>query len=218
MKITTTPAQIAANQANALHSTGPQSDEGKAASSRNNLRHGLAGAFSVLDWEDEDAFARLHTRLLCEHAPEGTTELILVDNMIRHQWLLQRAFRLQEDCFHSVTGECHDPNRLALYIRYQTTNERAFFKCLHELQRLQTARRKLAESQDLEKIGFESQKRKAEGQEIRLELLKLKLATAKTAAAGRLEPSNTQQDLVQTAPSLAANANSIACGQSGPSL
>ena len=37
-----TEAQIAANQANAQHSTGPQSAAGKAASSQNRRLHGLA--------------------------------------------------------------------------------------------------------------------------------------------------------------------------------
>ena len=36
-----TPAQIAANQANAQFSTGPKSEAGRAAAARNNFRHGL---------------------------------------------------------------------------------------------------------------------------------------------------------------------------------
>ena len=40
----------------------------------------------------------------------------------------------------------------ALYLRYQTTHERAFYKALTELQKLRAERKK-------EQIGFESQKR-----------------------------------------------------------
>ncbi len=36
-----TPAEIAAHRPNALHSTGPRTAAGKAAASRNALRHGL---------------------------------------------------------------------------------------------------------------------------------------------------------------------------------
>ncbi len=176
LKTTSTAAQVAANTENAVHSTGPRSDEGKAASSRNNFRHGLAGVFAVLDWEDEDAFSRLQTRLICEHSPESDTEIILVDNMARHQWLLQRAFRLQENCFDARTGDCTQPDRLALFLRYQTTNERAFYKCLSELKRLQNDRRNAQKQLPIEQIGFESQKRKSEMHEIRVELLRLKLA------------------------------------------
>src|SRR5215213_4637448 len=39
-----TPAQIIANRGNATLSTGPKTNEGKQASSRNATRHGLAGS------------------------------------------------------------------------------------------------------------------------------------------------------------------------------
>src|SRR6202021_3490617 len=51
--------QLEANRRNALHSTGPKTAEGKAQSSRNNLRHGLTGQISLLPTEDRaghDAF------------------------------------------------------------------------------------------------------------------------------------------------------------------
>jgi len=41
----TTEAQIRANQANAQHSTGPKTEEGKTISARNNLRVGLTGGY-----------------------------------------------------------------------------------------------------------------------------------------------------------------------------
>ncbi len=43
----TTAAQVAANQRNALLSTGPRTDAGKAAASRNAVKHGLLAAGSV---------------------------------------------------------------------------------------------------------------------------------------------------------------------------
>jgi hypothetical protein len=45
--MTTSAAKIAANRLNATRSTGPQSVAGKARSSRNALRHGLAGALPL---------------------------------------------------------------------------------------------------------------------------------------------------------------------------
>lgn len=50
--------QIAANQENAKHSTGPASDDGKARSRRNALKHGLAGAGVVLPDEEAEALAQ----------------------------------------------------------------------------------------------------------------------------------------------------------------
>ncbi|MGI9069968.1 MAG: hypothetical protein ACR2JB_01230 [Bryobacteraceae bacterium] len=59
----TTSAQVAANQANAQHSTGPKTPEGKAISCRNSFQHGLTGAFTVLPWEKQDEFDMLLANL-----------------------------------------------------------------------------------------------------------------------------------------------------------
>ncbi len=52
-----TPAQIAANQANAQKSTGPRTPPGKATSCRNSLKHGLSGRGIVLPEAEEQAVA-----------------------------------------------------------------------------------------------------------------------------------------------------------------
>jgi hypothetical protein len=44
----TTPSQTAANQADAQHSTGPKTQEGKTRSAENNLRHGLAAGRLII--------------------------------------------------------------------------------------------------------------------------------------------------------------------------
>ena len=54
-----TPAQVAANQQNAKLSTGPKTEDGKAISSKNNLRHGFTGAFMILPWEKQEEFDTL---------------------------------------------------------------------------------------------------------------------------------------------------------------
>ena len=133
-------AQIAANQANSQLSSGPRSDEGKAIAAQNNVRHGLTGAFAVLPNEDQSAFDRLAKDLRKEYEPRSTSEDILVDGLAQHHWLIQRALRLQNELF--ATSDPADPGvqkQLALYIRYQTTNERAFHRCLAELIKLRKA-------------------------------------------------------------------------------
>ena len=52
-----TPSQILANRANALKSTGPRTSEGKDASRRNALKHGLAAETLVLPEDEGDAVA-----------------------------------------------------------------------------------------------------------------------------------------------------------------
>jgi hypothetical protein len=149
----TTSAQLAANQANAQHSTGPKTPQGKAISARNNFRNGFSGAFTVLPWESQNEFDMLLGSLRDEHKPSGLTETILVDKMAQAIWLSKRALILQHVTFNHEVPTCDDQKQLALYLRYQTTNERTFHRCLNDLLRLRAEKRK-------QEIGFESQQHK----------------------------------------------------------
>jgi hypothetical protein len=145
-------AQLAAHRAHALLSTGPRTEAGKEALCFNNFRHGLAGAFHILDSEAEEDFDSLKLALEAEHRPQTPTEQVLVARMAQHEWLRQRASHLQNLCF-SAEGIVTDEKQFALYLRYQTTHERAFSKCLSDLLKLRAEKRKA-------EIGFESQKQK----------------------------------------------------------
>src|SRR5882757_2976969 len=116
-----TIAQILANQMNSQSSTGPVTEKGKQTASRNNFRHGLASNQLIVPGESLEEFEELHTQLLEEHQPTTITESILVKKMAEHYWLSQRAIRFQND---DNTTE----QQFALYLRYQTTNDRAFSK------------------------------------------------------------------------------------------
>ena len=148
-----TRAQISANQQNAQHSCGPKTEEGKAHSCLNNSRHGLSGDFRILPWEDREQFVALLQDLKEEHQPATTTETLLVEKMAQHQWLVQRALMLQELTFHREVPFCEQEKQLALYLRYQTTHDRAFNKSLDQLLKLRAEKRKA-------EIGFESQRLK----------------------------------------------------------
>ncbi len=149
-----TAAQISANQKNAEHSSGPRSETGKAASSRNHLVHGLSGAgFHVLEGEDQNAFTELFTKLTAEYQPAAGTEEILVEQMAQSAWLRLRAVRLQESCFEGGAVPEHRERSFVLYLRYYTTHDRAFHKALQEMLKLRAQTRKA-------EIGFVSQKRK----------------------------------------------------------
>jgi hypothetical protein len=149
-----TSAQIAANRANSQLSTGPKTEAGKAAAARNNVRHGLASAtaFQVLPTESQFEFDELLAGFRGEHRPATPTEETLVQAMAEHQWLRKRAVSLEAFCFDSITGQVTDAQRLSLYLRYQTTHERAFHKSLNDLLKLRAEKRKA-------EIGFESQRR-----------------------------------------------------------
>jgi hypothetical protein len=124
------PSQLAANRANAAHSTGPRTPTGKLASSRNSLKHGLASPQLIIPGENRADFDMLLADLLAEHQPACPTEELLVHQIAQSWWLTQRALRFQNECF---AAEDVDEKRLSLFLRYQTTHERAFHKALNTL-------------------------------------------------------------------------------------
>ena len=138
-----TEKQILANQLNAQLSTGPTSEAGVQASSQNNFRHGLAPrhheVFTFMKDEEPAKFGELVGKLLKEHAPQGETQKILVRRMAESEWLRARAVRLQTDCFTDYDNL--NEKRLALFIRYETTHERAFYRALKELQTIRKEKR-----------------------------------------------------------------------------
>ena len=162
-----TEKQTSANQENAKHSTGPTSQAGFDAIANNNFRHGLAGGdshhtFTFLEGEDPEKFKELYARLAKDHSPQGETELILVHRMTESEWLRARALRLQAGSL-DVGLE----KRFALFLRYETTHERAFYRALNELQNIRK------QSHNTE-IGFESQKLKQAAETRAAEALNVK--------------------------------------------
>ncbi|HEX3685228.1 MAG TPA: hypothetical protein VHU83_22015 [Bryobacteraceae bacterium] len=150
----TTEAQITANQANSQHSTGPKSESGKAASCKNNFKYGLTGSFfTVLEFEEQDEYDHVLCGLRFEHQPATMTESILVEKMAQSYWLRKRALYLQDQCATDEELTLEEQGRqLALFIRYQTTHDRAFHRALNDLLKLRAEKRK-------QEIGFESQRR-----------------------------------------------------------
>lgn len=145
--------RVLANRANARLSTGPTSGPGKAVVSQNNFRHGLRGAFKVLPSESQPGFDALLESWIAEHNPSNPVEAALIEKMAQHFWLAQRAVLLQESCFDPEGGVPeHQRLQLALFLRYQTTHDRAFHKCSDELRKLRNEKREAG-------LGFERQRR-----------------------------------------------------------
>jgi len=153
---TTSQAQIDANRANAQLSSGPKTEAGKAISSQNRRYHGLAGAFQVMPWEDEEAFLTLRNDLRTHYRPAGLVQQAYVDRLAQHMWLRQRCLDLQPYCFDledDDTPFIEDSKQFALLARYQKENERGMDKCVSVLEKFKAARQK-------EMNGFESEIRK----------------------------------------------------------
>ncbi|HXK00749.1 MAG TPA: hypothetical protein VMS37_00015 [Verrucomicrobiae bacterium] len=92
-----TDAQINANRANAQHSTGPRTPEGKAASSRNALKFGLYAQADILPGESQEEFDELIREYVERYHPDGLAEIRLVHDLVRAIWLEHRYVRIETE-------------------------------------------------------------------------------------------------------------------------
>jgi len=150
--------QIEANRANAQHSTGPRTAEGKARSSRNAYKYGLRECELFPD-EDAEEYAALAESLYEEYDPQTAMEEIVLANLISYAWRMQRvrrieALRYQENLARveeGFRGEEHAASRaffwqegkdFAMLQRYEAAMQRGFKNALAQLEALQKARTK----------------------------------------------------------------------------
>lgn len=85
-----TKKQIAANRANAAKSTGPKTETGKTASSKNATKHGILSQVAIADHEDGNLFASLTQTLMNEYQPQTSSEFILVERLALLFWRERR--------------------------------------------------------------------------------------------------------------------------------
>jgi hypothetical protein len=136
-------AQIAANQANAQHSTGPRTDEGKTRVSQNALRHGLTARHLVIREDEHEEFAAFQNSLAAELDPQGAMETIAFQELLHAAWNLHRFRRIEAEASRGTVADFNDPATTAVLdrlTRYQARAQRAWQKALHELRVLQTNR------------------------------------------------------------------------------
>ena len=84
------PAQIHANRLNAQRSTGPRSDDGKAASRFNALKFGAEARSLVLPSEDPAELALLAIEYHQQFNPIGPLEDYLVQTLVQADWMRRR--------------------------------------------------------------------------------------------------------------------------------
>ena len=125
--------KIETNRANAQLSTGPRTEEGKAASSQNARKHGLTAKHLAIKPEDREEFDEMLAGYQSEINPTGAIQQTLFDEIVTAAWNLRRIRVLQSEL---------DPldlqyERLA---RHHTRIERTFHRTLKELKALQTDR------------------------------------------------------------------------------
>jgi len=86
--------QLAANRANALKSTGPRTEAGKARSALNASHRVLAQSI-VLRCEDQDRFRAFVRKFHREFRPLTVTETSLVNTMASARWRLMRISHIE---------------------------------------------------------------------------------------------------------------------------
>jgi hypothetical protein len=172
-------AQILANQANSLKSTGPKTEKGKEASSQNSKKHGLSrtgannNTFYLLQEESNAKFDELWQQMFEQYDPQDLTEQILVRNMVHHEWLRGRAIFFQHLCFREPGWHMLVTQHFALYLRYGAMHERGFLKCLHELERLREQKKNAQIGFDSQKLKLAASHRAAEALNLRKEVVEL---------------------------------------------
>jgi hypothetical protein len=125
------------NKANAQHSTGPKTVEGKANSSHNPFKHGLYSKQLVIGNEEVAELDALKADLRAQHQPANDTEEILVNEMAEQFWRIRRARCLEASLLE--TGDIV-LTHLAAIQRMMTSAERGFHKSLTTLRQLQKDR------------------------------------------------------------------------------
>ena len=141
------PAQLNANRLNAQRSTGPRSEEGKATSRFNALKHGIEARSLVIPGEDPAELEALALDYHNQFQPTGPLESFLVNSLVRADWsrrrytrieggILQAAMARGESATDALTGK-----PAQLIARFLSAAERLYFRSLKELRRAQKDRR-----------------------------------------------------------------------------
>jgi hypothetical protein len=100
-----TQAQIKANRQNAKKSTGPKTAGGKAAVSKNAVKHGLF-TDALIRGENPADYVVFHDEMLADLAPVGAVETMLAERVISLWWRLRRAERMQNQALDDMIETC----------------------------------------------------------------------------------------------------------------
>ena len=161
------PAQLAANRANAQLSTGPRSEAGRLRSSQNAVKSALTGRTVLLPTDDRDEYARFLADFEEQLKPVGQLECELVQIIVDCHWRLRRIQELEHalyahghEQFESVFEDCPESERRSrILLQTHLTYEKQFrnlhiqearidrkrAKALAELDRLQAEREPVEE-------------------------------------------------------------------------
>ena len=150
----TTQKQIEANKENGRRG-GVKTEEGKAVSKYNAIKHGLLSKEVLLEGEDEKTLIEIGKKLRTELQPQTELELVLVDRITANVWRLKRVMQIEREMMahdqrdydgnikllgEALSYDFANHDTYGKLIRYEASIERGIYKALHELEGLQARR------------------------------------------------------------------------------
>jgi len=142
--MSTSAAHLAANAANAQHSTGPRTPEGKARSSQNARTHGLTCSELIVAPNEREEFEQFLNGYHAAVQPQDEIQQSLFDELVGAAWNLRRIRRMETALCPNTTSYKDLMNddklqkKLDHLARHKTRIERTFHRSLKELKALQT--------------------------------------------------------------------------------
>src|SRR5437764_4659587 len=140
------PEKQAANQANAQHSSGPKTPEGKAKSAANSRTHGFCSKENLVASEDQEQFDQMAEGFQIDLSPEGAIEETLAAEIVASAWQLRRMRRFEvevcagHDCYTTIIHDDVLQKKLDRLARHKTRIERTFHRCLKQFKTVQNER------------------------------------------------------------------------------
>ena len=145
-----TEKQIEANRQNSKLG-GIKTEEGKAVSKYNAVKHGILTKDILLEEEDEVELLDFGKKIRTELKPINEVEMLLVERIIANTWRLKRALRAEKQMIeHDMENEKDFGTALSYdfanydsygkFTRYESCLERGLYKAMHELERIQAKR------------------------------------------------------------------------------
>src|SRR6266851_3992404 len=137
--MSTSPERLAANAANAQHSTGPRTPEGQARSSQNARTHGLTARDLVIAPDELEEFEELRNDYQASVQPQDAIQQSEFELLVGAAWNLRRIRRMEVRASSDTTLPAEKLEKdLDRLVRYKTCIERTFHRSLKELKALQT--------------------------------------------------------------------------------
>jgi len=137
------PQKLAANRANALHSTGPKTPEGKEKSKQNSRKHGFFARQPLPPGEEGEKLWQAYSDLVAGiweyYQPVGYMEGLLTEKIITESIRFSRLLTYES----KSVGEqrAFHWEGVDRILRFQSAINRQLFQTMHELERMQDKRK-----------------------------------------------------------------------------